>query len=101
VHRLLTIFAHNPQILGVGIDENTALELVMGKYFTVIGEGAVMVFDGRVTHTNAADRGFTETLAVTDSMLHVLADGYGFDLETKRPILPGGRQIPAEDIGVA
>ena len=101
VHRLLTIFAHNPQILGVGIDENTALELVSGKYFTVIGEGAVMVFDGRVTHTNAPDRGYSETLAVTDSMVHVLAEGYGFNLETKRPILPDGVEIPTEDIGVA
>jgi cyanophycinase len=101
VHRLLTIFAHNPQILGVGIDENTALEVVPGKRFHVIGEGAVMIFDGRVTHTNAPERGYSETLAVTDSMVHVLADGYGFNLVTKRPILPGGEEIPVEDIAVA
>jgi len=100
VHRLLTIFAHNPQVLGVGIDENTALELVPGQSFSVIGEGAVMVFDGRVSHSNAPDRGYSETLAVTDSLVHVLADGYGFNLETKRPILPDGVEIPAEDIGV-
>ena len=101
VHRLLTIFAHNPQVLGVGIDENTALDLIPGKSFSVIGEGAVMVFDGRVSHTNAPDRAYSETLAVTDSLVHVLADGYGFNLETKRPILPGGVEIPVEAIGVA
>jgi cyanophycinase len=100
VHRLLTIFAHNPQVLGVGIDENTAVEVVLGEEFQVIGEGAVMVFDGRVTHTNAADRGFSETLAVTDSMVHVLADGYGFNMVSKRPILPDGAEIPAQDIAV-
>jgi cyanophycinase len=100
VHRLLTIFAHNPQVLGVGIDENTALELMPGKSFSVIGEGAVMVFDGRVSHSNAPDRGYSETLAVTDSLVHVLSDGYGFNLETKRPILPNGVEIPAEDVGV-
>jgi cyanophycinase len=101
VHRLLTIFAHNPQVLGVGIDENTALELVPGKRFTVLGEGAVMVFDGRVSHTNAPERGYSQTLAVTDSMVHVLSDGYGFNLETKRPILPDGEEIPVEHVGVA
>ena len=100
VHRLLTVFAHNPQVLGVGIDENTAVEVVAGERFDVIGDGAVMVFDGRVTHTNAPDRGFEDTLAVTDSMLHVLPDGYGFNLVTKRPILPRGGEIPAEDVAL-
>jgi cyanophycinase len=99
-HRLVTVFAHNPQVLGVGIDEDTAIEVVPGKHFTVIGSGAVMIFDGRVTHTNAADRSFSQTLALTDSMLHVLADGYGFNLVTKRPILPNGVEIPLEDIAV-
>lgn len=94
VHRLLTIFAHNPQVLGVGIDENTALELEPGKAFRVVGAGAVMVFNGRVTHTNAPDAGEEETLALTDSLVHVLPDGYGFDLRTKRPLLPDGEELP-------
>lgn len=94
VHRLLAIFAHNPQVLGVGIDENTALELEPGKAFRVVGAGAVMVFNGRVTHTNAPDAGEEETLALTDSLVHVLPDGYGFDLRTKRPLLPNGEELP-------
>lgn len=95
VHRLLAIFAHNPQVLGVGIDENTALELEPGTRFRVVGAGAVMVFNGRVTHTNAPDAGDEETLALTDSLVHVLPEGYGFDLRSKRPILPDGDEIPA------
>lgn len=95
VHRLLTIFAQNPQVLGIGIDENTALELIPGKRFTVLGAGVVTVFDGRVTHSNAPDVGNETPLALTDSVLHVLTDGYGFDLETKRPLLPNGKQIAA------
>jgi cyanophycinase len=94
VSRLLTIFAHNPQVLGIGIDENTAIDLVPGDGFTVIGEGAVMVFNGRVTHSSAPQAAGDQTLAVTDSLVHVLADGYGFNLKTKRPILPGGDEIP-------
>jgi cyanophycinase len=94
VSRLLTIFAHNPQVLGIGIDENTAIELVPGDRFTVVGEGVVMVFNGRVTHTNAPDASDDQTLAITDSVIHTLPSGYGFNLRTKRPILPGGEEIP-------
>lgn len=94
VHRLLTLFAHNPQVLGIGLDENTAIDLVPGDRFTVLGSGAVMVFNGRVTHTNAPEAGDHDVLALTDSVIHVLADGYGFDLRTKRPLLPGGEEVP-------
>ena len=92
-NRLLTIYAHNPQVLGIGIDENTAIDVVPGEGFTVLGEGAVMVFDGRVTHTNAPDADAGDTLAITDSLVHVLADGYGFDLKRGRPRLPDGTVI--------
>jgi cyanophycinase len=91
--RLFTIFAHNPQVLGIGIDENTAIDVVPGEGFKVIGEGAVMVFNGRVTHTSAPSAGDDDTLAVTDSLVHVLAEGYGFDLRKSRPIRPDGKMI--------
>ncbi|HLM67446.1 MAG TPA: cyanophycinase, partial [Longimicrobium sp.] len=94
VSRLMTIFAHNPNVLGIGIDENTAIELVPGDRFTVVGEGAVMVFNGRVTHTNAPDASDDQTLAITDSVIHTLPSGYGFNLRSKRPILPDGEEIP-------
>jgi cyanophycinase len=95
VSRLMTIFAHNPNVLGIGIDENTALDLGPDGRFTVLGKGVVMVFNGRVTHTNAPKAAGDETLAITDSVVHVLADGYGFDMTTKRPLLPGGEVIAA------
>lgn len=93
VSRLMTIFAHNPNVLGIGIDENTSIDLVPGDHFTVIGEGVVMVFNGRVTHSNAPSASDDETLAITDAALHTLPNGYGFNLRTKRPILPSGEEI--------
>ena len=95
VSRLMTIFAHNPNELGIGIDENTCIDLVPGDRFTVLGEGVVMVFNGRVTHSNAPDAADDDTLAITDAVIHTLPDGYGFNLRTKRPILPDGDEIPA------
>lgn len=92
-NRLFTIFAHNPQVLGIGIDENTAIEVEPGERFTVVGEGAVMVLGGSVTHTNAPSAGDDDTLAITDALVHILPDRYGFDLKSGRPILPGGDEV--------
>jgi cyanophycinase len=94
ISRMLVIFAHNPQILGVGIDEDTAIEVQPGVAFKVIGNGAVFVFDGTVTHTNAPEAGDDDVIAVTDSAMHVLPAGYSFDLRTKRPMLPDGTVVP-------
>lgn len=93
VSRMLVIFAHNPQILGIGIDEDTAIEVEPGRRFTVLGSGAVFVFDGTVTYTNAPEAGDEDVIAMCDSMMHVLPSGYGFDLTAKRPILPDGTQV--------
>jgi cyanophycinase len=94
VSRMLVVFAHNPQVLGVGIDEDTAIEVQPGERFTVIGNGAVFVFDGTVTHSNAPEAADDDIIAMTDSAMHVLPDGYSFDLRRKRPILPDGKEIP-------
>lgn len=92
--RMLIIFSQNPQILGVGLDENTAIDVQPGVSFTVVGAGAAFVFDGAVTHTNAPEIEDDEVIAMTDSALHVLPEGYGFDLRTKRPLLPNKKQVP-------
>ena len=94
VSRMLVIFSHNPQVLGVGLDEDTAIEVQPGVRFDVLGNGAVFVFDGTVTHTNAPEAGDDDIIALTDSALHVLPAGYAFDLKKKRPILPDGTIVP-------
>src|SRR5690625_4680770 len=53
--RPLTIPPRNSPILGLGIDENTALWLRPGQPFAVYGTRAVTVLDGRVSYSNAAE----------------------------------------------
>jgi cyanophycinase len=92
--RLLAVLAQNPEILAIGIDENTAIEVHPDeRRFTVVGEGATFVCDGTVTYSNAADAGEEDVLAMTDSLLHILPAGYSFDIASKRPLLPDGRTI--------
>ena len=84
---LLAALAQNPEVLGVGIDENTAIEVDFHeKSFSVVGERTVMVLDGReITETNASESRPGEALAVAGVRLHVLPDGYRFDWVARRP----------------
>ena len=97
VHRLLAVVAQNPGILGIGLDEDTAVEVERGERFTVVGRGTAIVFDGRVTHSSAAEAADDEPVALFDVGLHVLAPGCGFDLGAKRPFAPPDAQRPPRD----
>jgi len=88
VHRLMTVLAQNPAILGVGIDEDTAVE-IFNRRLTVMGRGVVMVFNGRAGHTNAAEVRGSEAITLTDLKVHVLPNRFGLDLKTLSPIIPG------------
>jgi cyanophycinase len=86
IGRLLGAIAQNPRLLGLGIDENTAIVVDKEERFAVIGEGAVYVADSRdVSYTNVADEEADRTLSIFDVRLHVLSQGDLFDLTTRRP----------------
>ena len=93
ISRLLAVLAQNPEMIAIGIDENTAIEVDADGCFTVVGDGAVFVCDGAVTHSNAPAAGEDDVLALTDSLLHILPAGYSFDMQTKRPRTPKGEAI--------
>jgi cyanophycinase len=86
IGRLLGAVAQNPRLIGIGIDEDTAIVVEGEKRFTVIGSGAVYVADAQgVTHTNVADEERDRTLSIFDVRLHLLSQGDLFDLRTRRP----------------
>jgi len=85
IGRLLGAVAHSPRVLGVGIDEDTAI-MVRGDDFEVLGSGAVYVLDGAgVTRSNIAEGRAEQTLSLYDMRVHVLSAGDGFDLASRRP----------------
>ncbi len=84
--RLIGAVAHNPRILGIGIDEDTAA-VVDGDRFKVIGSGAVYVVDGsRVSFCNLAEAEPDRVISMHDVCVHVLGTGDRFDLKERRPI---------------
>lgn len=84
--RLLGAVAHNPRILGIGIDEDTAIVVEQGR-FQVIGSGAVYVVDAEgVTKSNIAEARPASALSIHGVRLHVLANGDAFDLGRRAPL---------------
>jgi len=89
IGRLLGAVAQNPYILGIGIDEDTAVDVGMSGVFTVLGSGCVTVIDGRsISLTDISERSADEPLALADVCLHMLPAGYRFDLVSRRPASP-------------
>lgn len=85
--RLLGAVARNPRLLGLGIDENTAIVVEDAKSFYVVGVGAVYVVDGsQISSSNVADDlDEAGALSVQGLCVHVLATGDSFDLVTREP----------------
>jgi cyanophycinase len=83
--RLLGAVGQNPRLLGIGIDEDTALVFRGHKDATVIGSGAVYVIDGRgVSYTNT-DEDTRQTMSLFGVTVHVLSRGDRFDLASREP----------------
>jgi cyanophycinase len=75
--RLISLVLDRPELVGVGIDESTAV-IVTGRQFEVIGRSSVVVIDARAAKV---DRALDGTLGTgLDLRLHVLKPGMRFDL---------------------
>ena len=79
--RLMSVVASSPHLLGIGIDENTAIE-VTGDRFTVLGSGVVYVLDARTAVTDFPDARRGAPMLVSGAVIHSLPAGATFDLST-------------------
>jgi cyanophycinase len=81
--------AYSPFLIGLGIDEDTAVIMHAQNVLDVIGRGSVVVVDGAgMSYTNIDQVKRHDPVAVTDMRVHVLVDGFRYDLVERRPLLP-------------
>lgn len=86
--RLLSAIAQNPYVLGVGIDEDTAILVQSDAHFSVVGSNTVTVVDASPSAaTNVSESTPGQALVLSPVMMHVLSDGYGFDLKRRVSLL--------------
>lgn len=84
--RLLSIVAQNPFLLGVGIDEDTAIVVEPNTEISVIGSGAVTIVDARqMDYSNVLAAKTGQILTLTNVQLHVLPADSRFHIETRIP----------------
>jgi cyanophycinase len=97
VGRLLGAVAQNPRLLGLGIDENTAVVMTGGRRFRVLGEGAVYAFNARdLTYANLTEESHDRALSMFGTRIDVLSQGDSYDLTTRVPTNHPAREIEAE-----
>ena len=95
--RLLQVVAQNPTLVGVGIDEDTAL-VAEGGEFRVVGAGAVTVLDlGSALANNALELAAGEHLGICDVRMHLLPEGYRFRLADRTPLPPPAKPSRGAD----
>ncbi|HET6938781.1 MAG TPA: cyanophycinase [Nocardioides sp.] len=97
--RLLMMVAQSPQLLGIGVDEDTAA-VVEGDVLSVLGRGAVTILDPSRITTNAFDAKRSAPLLASGVVLHVLPQGVSFDLAKRElvPLEPRVDPLEAEEI---
>ena len=88
--RLIDAVLRQPVLLGVGIDEDTAILVSPGR-FDVLGRGAVVAVDARATAATGAARG-RDDRACCEVRLHQLYAGNAFDLDRWSPVTAGTGQ---------
>jgi cyanophycinase len=85
--RLLSAVAEHPELLGIGIDEDTCAMFESDGIIQVIGKGAVTIVDAReMSHTNHAEIQGNEPLSMHNLKLHILGYGDRYDLHKRFPL---------------
>jgi cyanophycinase len=80
--RLMSLVASSPNLLGMGIDEDTAAEVRDGRVLTVVGSGAVFVVDARMAVSDVPVARRHAPLLISGAVVHSLPAGARFDLHT-------------------
>jgi cyanophycinase len=97
--RLLMIVAQSPQLLGIGVDEDTCATVTLEgghEIMRVSGRGAVTVLDPAHLVTDAYEAKRSSPLLASGVVLHVLPAGTAYDL-TERALVPTAPQVTAKD----
>ncbi|MDH4218744.1 MAG: cyanophycinase [Candidatus Aminicenantes bacterium] len=81
-NRLISLVAEHPDLLGIGIDESTAIIVKPDEAIEVIGEQNVVVYDATKAKINILP---SHTLSGFHIIMHLLKPGDKFDLRANKP----------------
>ncbi|MEW6363572.1 MAG: cyanophycinase [Acidobacteriota bacterium] len=83
LNRLICVVAEQRKLLGVGIDEATAIVVAPDDTFDVVGESCVLVFDPSRARVEIPD---DKRIRVEDLTLHILTHGARYSLKDRKVV---------------
>jgi cyanophycinase len=85
--RLLSAICAHPELLGIGIDEDTCAMFESDGIIQVIGKGAVTIVDARaMSYSNQEQALGSQPLSLHNLQLHILSYGDRYDLRRRLPL---------------
>ncbi|TXI88719.1 MAG: cyanophycinase [Burkholderiaceae bacterium] len=96
--RLLSALAQRPDLLGVGVDEDTALVVERGRALEVVGRGVVTLVDPSRVSTNVDTLEQDEQIEMLGLQLHTLPAGHRYVASdaSRMPHWPAGLRSAIE-----
>jgi cyanophycinase len=89
-NRLISVILEHPELLGVGVDEDTAVWVRPDDTFQVIGKSCVMVLDAKGAEVSRQPvETAQDLLGVHGMRVHILLPGESFDFARRAPISAG------------
>jgi cyanophycinase len=79
-NRLISLMAEHHELLGIGIDESTAIIVNPDDAFEVIGERSVIIYDFHQAKVKISP---SKEISAHNAQLHILTQGDRFDLKKK------------------
>lgn len=88
--RLAEAVAHFPNLIGIGLAEDTGIIIRHGESFKVIGSGMVIMFDGgSLSHNNASILEEGTPMTMANLTTHVLSNGDQYHISDRKvEVLP-------------
>ena len=93
--RLAGAVSSNPEFIGLGIDEDTALIITNDRFCRVVGNNSVTVLNGNgITHTGYTEGKAQDSIPIFGMNMNVVTPGYGYDLITRTPLMKSDIDSP-------
>lgn len=91
IARLLSAISLHPDLLGIGIDEDTCAMFEQNGIVSIVGRGTVTIVDAQgMSHSNHGNIEGNEPITMHNLRIHVLGYGDSYNLHNHQPI-PAGK----------
>jgi len=82
-NRLISVIGEHPDLLGVAIDEDTAIVVAPDETFEVVGESCVLILDPSLAKIQILP---TKQINIENMTLHLLTPGMRFSLKARKVV---------------